>query len=72
MCELLCLKWIIGHLFLQKMKVDYMWRDIQRRAENYKITVPSLPVPYPIKNMELLNQVALLGVREGWCLKYQN
>ena len=54
----------------KKMKVDYMWRDIQRRAENYKITVPSLPVPYPIKNMELVNQVALLGVKEGWCLKF--
>jgi 2-hydroxychromene-2-carboxylate isomerase len=47
-----------------------MWRDIQRRAEIYKIVVPSLPVPYPLKNMELANQIALLGVNEGWCLEY--
>ena len=54
----------------KKIKVDHMWRDIQRRAEIYKIVVPSLPVPYPLKNMELANQIALLGVNEGWCLEY--
>ena len=54
----------------KKIKVDHMWRDIQRRAEIYKIVVPSLPVPYPLKNMELANQIALLGINEGWCLEY--
>ena len=54
----------------KKIKVDHMWRDIQRRAEIYKIVIPSLPVPYPLKNMELANQIALLGVSEGWCLEY--
>ena len=54
----------------KKIKVDHMWRDIQRRAEIYKIVVPSLPVPFPLKNMELANQIAILGVNEGWCLEY--
>ena len=54
----------------KKVKVDNMWRDIQRRAEIYKVVVPSLPVPYPLKNMELANLIALLGVNEGWCLEY--
>ena len=54
----------------KKIKADHMWRDIQRRAEIYKIIIPSLPVPYPIKNMELANQIALIGVKEGWCLEY--
>ena len=47
-----------------------MWRDIQRRAEIYEIVIPSMPVPYPLKNMEIANQIALLGVNEGWCLDY--
>ncbi len=54
----------------KQIKVDHMWRDIQRRAEIYNIVVPSLPVPYPLKNMELANQIAFLGINEGWCLEY--
>ncbi len=54
----------------KKIKVDHMWRDIQRRAEIYEIVIPSMPVPYPLKNMEIANQIALLGVNEGWCLDY--
>jgi len=47
------------------VKSAYMWRDIERRAAKYHIHA-KLPAPYPISNLELANQVALLGIREGW------
>ena len=54
----------------KKAKVNYMWRDIQRRSELYNLKVPNVPVPYPIKDLDLANQVALVGVKNGWCLDY--
>ena len=47
-----------------------MWRDIQRRSMIYKITVPNVPVPYPLKDLDLANSVAVVGVEEGWILQY--
>lgn len=47
------------------VKSAYMWRDIQRRASKYHIHA-RLPAPYPISDLELANQVALLGMSEGW------
>jgi 2-hydroxychromene-2-carboxylate isomerase len=46
-------------------KTAYMWRDIGRRAEGYGLA-PVLPAPYPLAGLVLANQVALLGMREGW------
>jgi 2-hydroxychromene-2-carboxylate isomerase len=46
-------------------KARYMWRDLERRAKMYGIS-PTLPVPYPIKNLTIANSAALLGIREGW------
>lgn len=46
-----------------------MWRDIARRAEAYGLT-PMLPAPYPLDNLALANQVALVGMREGWGKAY--
>ena len=54
----------------KKPKVDHMWRDIQRRAMHYKISVPGVPVPYPLKDLDLANCVAIVGLQEGWILKY--
>ena len=54
----------------KKPKVDHMWRDIQRRSMIYKITVPNVPVPYPLKDLDLANSVAVVGVEEGWILQY--
>ena len=54
----------------KKSKVDYMWRDIQRRSELYKIPIPNVPVPYPIKDLDLANRIAVVGIEEGWCLNY--
>ncbi|WP_369596659.1 DsbA family protein [Maritimibacter sp. HL-12] len=50
-------------------KAAYMWRDIARRAEAYGLT-PMLPAPYPLDNLALANQVALVGMREGWGKAY--
>ena len=54
----------------KKSKVDHMWRDIQRRSMLYGIKVPDVPVPYPIKELDLANRVAMVGADEGWCLDY--
>ena len=47
------------------VKTAYMWRDIERRAAGYGLPV-SVPAPYPLAELALANQVALLGMREGW------
>ncbi len=54
----------------KKSKVDYMWRDIQRRAELYGIPKPSFPVPYPLKNFDMANKVGVVSNNEGWYLDY--
>ena len=46
-------------------KSAYMWRDIERRAAKYHIHA-KLPAPYPISDLPLANQVALLGMSDGW------
>src|ERR1700759_1620002 len=46
-------------------KSAYMWRDIERRAEMYGIPA-KLPAPYPAKQSIWANQVAIVGMSEGW------
>jgi 2-hydroxychromene-2-carboxylate isomerase len=46
-------------------KSAYMWRDIERRASMYGIPV-KFPAPYPVKQSVVANQVAIVGLREGW------
>jgi len=50
-------------------KCAYMWRDIERRATMYGIPA-SLPAPYPAKQSVVANQVAIVGMREGWGTDY--
>jgi len=50
-------------------KAAYMWRDIERRAAGYGFT-PSLPAPYPLKEFDRANRVAIVASREGWCDAY--
>ena len=50
-------------------KVNYMWRDIERRAEGYKFFAKT-PVPYPLSEFDLANQIAILGMNEGWGVDY--
>ena len=51
------------------VKTAYMWRDIERRAHQYGLA-PSIPAPYPLLGLLLANQVATLGVEEGWVKEY--
>jgi 2-hydroxychromene-2-carboxylate isomerase len=51
------------------VKAAYMWRDIERRAGMYGL-LPRFPVPYPLKELERANRVAVLGMSDGWCPDY--
>jgi 2-hydroxychromene-2-carboxylate isomerase len=50
-------------------KLEYMWRDIHRRAAMYGFAFEG-EAPYPLKNFDLANRVAMVGAREGWCADY--
>ena len=50
-------------------KIDYMWRDVQRRAGFYGFEA-KVPAPYPLKEFDLANKVAILGKKEGWINEY--
>lgn len=50
-------------------KVNYMWRDIERRAEGYGFFAKT-PVPYPLSEFDLANQIAILGLETGWGIDY--
>ena len=51
-------------------KVNYMWKDIQRRAEIYQIPIPKTPAPYPLKYFDEANLYALTALEEGWFVQY--
>ena len=51
------------------VKAAYMWRDIERRASFHGLSI-GLPVPFPLKDSDLANRVAVLGETEGWCVDY--
>ena len=53
----------------KKVKSDYMWRDIERRAKFYGFEV-KVPAPYPLSQFDLANQIAILGMLEGWGVDY--
>ena len=53
----------------KQAKVDYMWRDIERRAHSYGFKA-NVPAPYPLKELDLANRVAVLAMQEGWCEDY--
>ena len=53
----------------KKIKSDYMWRDIERRSKFYGFFA-KVPAPYPLKEFDLANQLAILGMNEGWGIDY--
>jgi 2-hydroxychromene-2-carboxylate isomerase len=53
----------------KQAKVEYMWRDIERRANGYGFTA-NVPAPYPLQEFDLANRVAVLAMEEGWCEDY--
>ena len=50
-------------------KIDYMWRDVQRRANFYGFDA-KVPAPYPLKEFDLANKGAILGKDQGWIKEY--
>jgi len=56
--------------FINKpVKTLYMWRDIERRAGMYGVPI-QVPAPYPPARLDLVNRIAVLADREGWCAAY--
>ena len=51
------------------VKLKYMWRDLERRAQRFGVPFEGAP-PYPIDAQELANHVATLAAREGWCREF--
>lgn len=51
------------------VKAAYMWHDIERRAGRYGLA-PRVPAPYPLPGLVLANEVATLGLEEGWLGEY--
>lgn len=51
------------------IKTAYMWRDIERRAQMYGLS-PNIPAPYPLQGLVLANQIAIVGVEQGWVARY--
>ena len=50
-------------------KLQYMWRDLERRARRYGIPFASIP-EYPVDPEGLANRVAVVASLEGWCPQY--
>ena len=50
-------------------KLAYAWRDLERRAVMNLCDFPKRP-PYPLKNFDLANRIAVVGAEEGWCADY--
>lgn len=51
------------------VKLRYMWRDLERRAQRYGIPFKSIP-DYPVDPDKLANRVAVVAAVEGWCPDY--
>jgi len=51
------------------IKSAYMWRGIERRAVSYGLCT-QIPAPYRLGGLVLANQIAFLGVQEGWLEAY--
>jgi 2-hydroxychromene-2-carboxylate isomerase len=51
------------------VKTAYMWRDVERRAGLHGLPV-KVPAPYPLKEFDLANRLAVLGLAEGWGKPY--
>ena len=51
------------------VKLRYMWRDLERRANRHGIPFRSIP-DYPVDPEGLANRVAFVASLEGWCPGY--
>jgi 2-hydroxychromene-2-carboxylate isomerase len=51
------------------VKLQYMWRDVERRANRYGIPFKTIP-ECPVDQEGLANRVAVVASLEGWCSEY--
>src|SRR5512145_1644026 len=51
------------------VKMQYMWRDVERRAQRHGIAFRSIP-DYPVDPDGLANRIATIAAEEGWCPAY--
>ena len=51
------------------VKMAYMWRDVERRAQRYGIPFDFVP-QYPVDPERLAGRIAVVGSIEGWCADY--
>jgi 2-hydroxychromene-2-carboxylate isomerase len=51
------------------VKLAYMWRDVERRANGYGIPFNRIPT-YPVDPESLANRIGVLAAIEGWCPEY--
>jgi 2-hydroxychromene-2-carboxylate isomerase len=51
------------------VKLKYMWRDVERRANRHGIPFKSIP-EYPVDPEGLANRVAVVASLAGWCPEY--
>lgn len=53
------------------VKLEYMWRDLARRAQRYGIAFKSVPeYGGPRGDPGLANRLAVVAALEGWCPEY--
>jgi 2-hydroxychromene-2-carboxylate isomerase len=50
-------------------RLDYNWRDIERRARRIGFPFPGQP-PYPVDPNLLALRVGIIAAEEGWCPEY--
>jgi 2-hydroxychromene-2-carboxylate isomerase len=51
------------------VKLRYMWRDLERRADRHGLEFVAIP-PYPIDENDLANRVAVVASLEDWCADF--
>jgi 2-hydroxychromene-2-carboxylate isomerase len=53
-----------------RAKTEYMWRDLERRAEMYGLAFPTEKPAYPSDPETLNFKAALIAYEEGWAKEY--
>lgn len=51
------------------VKLNYMWRDVERRAKRYGIPFRSIP-DYPVDPERLAGRIAVVASLKGWCPEF--
>jgi 2-hydroxychromene-2-carboxylate isomerase len=59
----------LGPFLPYPRKIEYMWRDLQRRAAEHGLPYRR-PEQYPPEETLTSARLALLGAQEGWCAQF--